>query len=217
MAGDFCDTHPVRIGIAQDAADFLQPTQQHILGWAHADKFGAARPKGPVAHPDQLAQLRHAQRPPGMFRQGLLEPNHDPGMMPVGVPCSSGAGRRQTVDQRMDQTLFEGPRDLGMRQHLGFCLGEPTDLRVQASQARCEAMGGLQDSPLRWGRKGFSGKGLTKVFELRGVSRDHVPDEGFRRLLMQPLATAVEHDLVCLQFGAAPHRQRSGMRRERHE
>jgi hypothetical protein len=34
---------------------------------------------------------------------------------------------------------------------------------------------------------------------------------------MQPLATAVEHDVTRLHFSAAPHRQRFDTRRKRHK
>src|SRR6516225_2293977 len=66
--GNFPDVHDIGIRVAQRATDFLQPTQQHMLVRAHAEKFGAARPKNSVAHHDQLAQFRHMQRPAEMFR-----------------------------------------------------------------------------------------------------------------------------------------------------
>ena len=50
--GNFRDLNLVRVGVAQRETDFLQPAQQHILGGGYAEKFGAARPKGPVAHYD---------------------------------------------------------------------------------------------------------------------------------------------------------------------
>src|SRR6516225_10166578 len=131
--GNFPDVYDVGIRVAQRAADCFQPTQEHVLVRAHAKKFGAARPKGPVAHDDQLAQFRHMQGPAQMFRQDLLEPDHDPGMMALGVSGGPGADVRQTGDQHLDQTLFNGPRDLAVRQNLGLCLGEATDATVQTS------------------------------------------------------------------------------------
>jgi hypothetical protein len=98
----------------------------------------------------------------------------------------------------LNQTLFNGPCDLGMRQDLRLCLGDATDLRVQASQARRKAPGRLQDSPLRWRIEGPPGEGPAIIFELRRVHRYHVPDEGSRRRLMQPLAAAVEDDVARL-------------------
>jgi len=100
--GNICDVDHVGISLTQRPADFLQPSQQHILGRAHAEKFGARRSKGPVAHHDQLAQFRHVQRPAEAIRQDLLEPDHNSGMMPVSVSFGLGAGGRQTVDQRLD-------------------------------------------------------------------------------------------------------------------
>ena len=85
-----------------------------------------------------------------MFRQDLFEPDHDPGMMALGIPVGSDPGGRQAGDQRLDQTLFNGPRDLKMRQHLGFCLGEATDLGLQAWQPGRKTRGKLQGSPFRW-------------------------------------------------------------------
>ena len=84
-AGNFRHGHHVGIGVAQLTADFLQPTQQQILGRAHAEKFGTAQAKGLVADRDQRAQFRHPQRPAEMLRQDLLEPDHDPGMTALGV------------------------------------------------------------------------------------------------------------------------------------
>src|SRR6516165_12537164 len=92
--GNVPDVHDVGISVSQRAADFLQPTQQHILGGGHAKKFGAARPKGPITHHDQFAQLSHLQRPAEMFHQDLLEPDHDPGMMALGIPVDTGPGGR---------------------------------------------------------------------------------------------------------------------------
>ena len=53
------------------------------------------------------------------------------------------------------------------------------------------------------------------MLEPRRVHCYHVPDEGSGRELMHPLAAAVEHDVTCLHFCAAPHRQRSGIRQKR--
>jgi len=124
--GNFCHAHHVKMGVAQLTADFLQPTQQHILGRAHAEKLGTARAKGLIADCDQRAQFGHLQRPAKMFRQDLLEPDHDSGMAALGVPVGPGTGGCQTGHQGLDQTLFNGAGDLGMGQYLGFCLGEAT-------------------------------------------------------------------------------------------
>jgi len=97
------------VGVAQRETNFLQPTQQHILGGAHAEKFRAARPKGPVAHHDPVSQFPQVQRPAQMFRQDLFEPDHDPGMMAPGVAPGPAAGGRQTGDQRLDQTPVPWP------------------------------------------------------------------------------------------------------------
>ena len=77
-----------------------------------------------------------------MLRQDLLEPDHDPGMTALGVTVGPGAVGGQTGDQHLDQTLFNRPRDLGMGQDLGLCLGEATDAPVQASQTRHNALRG---------------------------------------------------------------------------
>ena len=145
--GDFCHRHHVTTGVAQRTVDFVQPTQQHILGRAHAEKLGTARAKGLIADCDQRAQFGHLQRPAKMFRQDLLEPDHDSGMAALGVPVGPGTGGCQTGHQGLDQTLFNGAGDLGMRQYLGFCLGEATDSRVQASQTRCNALRGRRVRP----------------------------------------------------------------------
>jgi hypothetical protein len=55
-----------------------------------------------------------------------------------------GPGGCQTGNEHLDQTLLDRWRDLGMRQHFGLCLGEATDARVQAAQARCMAPGAVQ-------------------------------------------------------------------------
>jgi len=55
----------------------------------------------------------------------------------------------------------------------------------------------LQYSPLQRGVDVLSGKSAAIVFELRWVDRYHVPDETSGRRLMQPLAAAVEHNLLC--------------------
>ena len=78
-----------------------------------------------------------------MFRQDLLEPDHDAGMTALGVTVGPGAGGRQTGDQHLDQTLFHSPRNLKMGHDLGLCLSEATDARVQASsQTRHNALRG---------------------------------------------------------------------------
>src|SRR6516164_7216551 len=100
--GNVPDVHDIGISVAQRAADFLQPTQQHILGGGHAKKFGAARPKGPVAHHDQPAQLGHMKGPAEMFRQDLLDPDHDSGMMELGIPVGTSPGGRQQVINASD-------------------------------------------------------------------------------------------------------------------
>jgi hypothetical protein len=130
--GNFGDVNLVRISVAQRAVDCLQPTHQHLSGRGHADNFAAARPKGPVAHRDQLAQFGHPQRPAQMFRQDLLEPDHDPGMMAPVVSVRPGADVCQTTDQHLDQTLFNGPRGFPPWVSLGLADG-PTDAS-QASQ-----------------------------------------------------------------------------------
>jgi hypothetical protein len=71
-----------------------------------------------------------------MFRQDLLEPDHYTGMMARREAVRPSADGSQTGDQRVDQFLLNGPRDLRMRQHFGIRLGEATDLGMQASQAR---------------------------------------------------------------------------------
>ena len=91
--GNLPDVHDVGVSVAQRAADFLQPTQQHILSGAHAEKFGTAQPKDPVAHPDQRAEFRQLQRLAEVFRQDLLEPDHDPGMTDAWHSRRSGRWR----------------------------------------------------------------------------------------------------------------------------
>src|SRR5690349_20629067 len=88
---------------------------------------------------------------------------------------------------------------------------------MQAPQASHIAWGRLQYAPPRWRREGFSGERPAILCELRRICRYYTPDEGFRGRLMQPFAAAVEHDVICLQFRATPHRQRFGMRRKRHK
>ena len=61
--GNLRDLDLVRVGVAQRETNFTQLTQQHILGGAHAEKFRAAQPKGPVAHHDSVAQFPQVQRP----------------------------------------------------------------------------------------------------------------------------------------------------------
>src|SRR5205823_15130220 len=112
-AGDLCDVRGVGIGFPQRAAYFPQPTQQHIPGWAHAYEFGTARPKGAVAHPDQLAEPRNIRRLAEMFRQYLLESDHYTGVMACCEPVGPRAGGSQTADQHLDQILLKGPCDLG--------------------------------------------------------------------------------------------------------
>ena len=109
-----------------------------------------------------------------MFRQDLLEPDHDPDMAALGVPVGPGTGGCQTGHQGLDQTLFNGAGDLGMRQYLGFCLGKAraTFACVLAAQSRRKMPGELEGSPFRWEREGPSGEGPAIMFELRGVDRN---------------------------------------------
>ena len=85
-----------------------------------------------------------------MFRQDLLEPDHDPDMAALGVPVGPGTGGCQTGHQGLDQTLFNGPRNLGMRQYLGFCLGKATNSCMVASKSRRKTPRELEGSPFRW-------------------------------------------------------------------
>ena len=85
-----------------------------------------------------------------MFRQDLLEPDHDAGMTALGVTVGPGAGGRQTGDQHLDQTLFHSPRNLKMGHDLGLCLGEATYACVLAAQSCRKMPGELEGSPFRW-------------------------------------------------------------------
>jgi hypothetical protein len=51
-----------------------------------------------------------------MPRQHLLEPHHDAGVTAFDRAVSPHAGGAQAGDQRLDQTLLDGARDLRMRQ-----------------------------------------------------------------------------------------------------
>jgi hypothetical protein len=46
-----------------------------------------------------------------MLRQDLLEPDHNPGMVAIGIPVAPGTGGRQTGHQGLDQTLFNDAGD----------------------------------------------------------------------------------------------------------
>ena len=123
-------------------------------------------------------------------------------------------GARQTCDKRVDQILFDGSGDLGMRQDFGLCLGQATGLRVQAPKARRIALGRTQHSTF-WRR----GKRLLKersaaMIQLRRVECDQAPDRGPLCGLVQLIAEAVQHDVAGLHFYAAPLWQRVGIRRK---
>ena len=85
-----------------------------------------------------------------MFRQDLLEPDHDPDMAALGIPVGPGTGGCQTGHQGLDQTQFNGAGELGMRQYLGFRLGEATYACVLAAQSFRKMPGELEGSPFRW-------------------------------------------------------------------
>src|SRR5262249_31054276 len=122
-----------------------------------------------------------------MFRQDLLEPDHYTGMMARGGPVSPSVSSRKTGDQRVDQILLYGSRDLRMRQHLGVRLREATGLRMQAPQPRHVTLGRPQYSPLKRCGKRLSGEDPAVIFELRRIHCYHAPDEGSGRQLMEPL------------------------------
>jgi len=96
-------------------------------------------------------------------------------------PSARTLARVKTGDQRLDQILLDGARDLRMRQESGLCLGEAADLRLQAPQACHIARGWMQDFSLRSQRQGLSGESPTILFELHWVQRYYVPHEGARR------------------------------------
>jgi hypothetical protein len=124
-----------RVGIPQRAAHLLQSPQQQIPAGADPEKLGAARLQGSLPHADQLADFGHTPRPAGVFCHGLLEPEHDMRVMPLGRPAVERLGGGQTGDQCLDQILLNRSRDLGVRQDLGSCLGQPACLRMQTLQA----------------------------------------------------------------------------------
>jgi hypothetical protein len=138
-------------------------------------------------------------------------------MMAPSGRVSPDLGCRQTDNQRVDQILFNGSRNLRMRQGFRPCLGKTAGLRMQAPQARGIARGGPQHLSLRQRSKGAAAERSGIMFEPGSVQRHQVPDGGPRRPLVEPLAAAVEHDFPGLQFGTAPYWQRAGARWKGHE
>jgi hypothetical protein len=69
--------------------------------------------------------------------------------MVFGGPVFLGLGGSQAGDQWVEQTLFNGSRDLGVRQDFRLGLGEATGLRVEPPQARRIARRGAQRTPCR--------------------------------------------------------------------
>src|SRR5436309_11139727 len=107
--------------------------------------------------------------------------------MASGEPVGPGASGSQTGDQRVDQILLDRPRDLRMRQDLGLCLGEATDLPVQAPQARRMTPGRSQYLPLQRGSDGLSGESAAIAFELPWVNCYHAPGKRSGLQQMQSL------------------------------
>src|SRR5438270_12467958 len=120
--------------------------------------------------------------------------------MASGEPVGPGATGSQTADERGDQILLDGPRDLRMRQDLGLCLGEATDLPVQAAQARHMTPRWPQYLPLQRRSDGLPSESAAIAFELPWVDRYHAPGKRSGRQQMQSLTAAAEHDSTCLQL-----------------
>jgi len=64
-----------------------------------------------------------------MVSEHLLEPDHDVGVMASGDPLIPCLGN-QAGDQRVNEALFCGSRDLGVGQDFRPGLGEAAGLRV---------------------------------------------------------------------------------------
>jgi hypothetical protein len=73
-------------------------------------------PQGPLGHRNSLAQPGRVQRLAEILRRHLLEPHHDAGVTAFDRAVSPHPGAGQAGDQRLDQTLLDGVRDLRMRQ-----------------------------------------------------------------------------------------------------
>ena len=150
----------------EELAREFEPTAQSIRNWLVQSERNAGRGDGGLTTGGGTQAGRLL----------LSCPSWTPRTQIVRCPRNRG-----NFNQRLDQTLFHSSRDLGVRQDLGLCLGDATDLREQAPQAHRNTRGGLQSSPLRWQSERRSGECPAITFELRRVHRDHVLDGVSRR------------------------------------
>jgi hypothetical protein len=87
--------------------------------------------------------------------QYLLESDHGSGVVAFDSPILLDFGSSQTGDQSLDQTLFNGSRNLGMRQDFGLCFGQAARLRMQAPQPAASRGAGRRILPAGGGERGF--------------------------------------------------------------
>jgi hypothetical protein len=114
-SGNLRDARVCWIGTPQSRPRHVQSSQQRVVGWTHAQEFGAAHPQGSFRHADVSAKLGNTEMAADMRGQLILEPDHDIGVTVPGFEFAVDIISRQAIDKRVKQFLLERSRDFRIR------------------------------------------------------------------------------------------------------